>query len=141
MLRFGVGIILILHGLIVAAQSAGSFGPGSGVKNPSWVDWWPTALGESWALSKLGLERSAVSWLGGLLWLVSGLLLIAAGLGVLDVLIPHSAWRSLAVAGAGISLFMLFVYLHPLLIIGVLLDVAILVAILWADWPAASDLN
>jgi len=141
MLRLVIAAILVIHGLIVAAQSAGSFGSGGGVQNPSWVSWWPTALGDSWLLSWLGLERSVVAWLGGLLWLAGGLLLVAAGLGVVDVVVPHSAWRSLALGGAAVSLVMLLVYLHPLMTLGILLDVAILVVLLGTDWPPASALD
>lgn len=133
-----IGVLLIIHGLIVAAQSSGSFGPipPSGLQNPSWVSWWPTNLGRSWLLSSLSLERTPLIWqLGGVLWLASGIALVAAGLGVLGFLIPTSWWATLAVAGAAISLFMLVVYLHPLTVIGLGLSIAILVALVWVHWP------
>jgi hypothetical protein len=130
--------LLIVHGLIVAGQSSGSFGstPPSGLQNPSWVSWWPINLGRSWLLSWLGLERTPITWIVGLLWLASGIALVAAGFGVLGFIIPADWWRSLAVAGAAISLFLLVVYLHPLSIIGPILSLAILVALLWAHWPS-----
>ena len=135
-----IAAVLILHGLIVAAQSAGSFGPtpSSGLQNPAWVSWWPTNLGRSWLLSWLGLERTPITWIGGLLWLAGGIALVAAGLGVFGFVIPTDWWRGLAIAGAAISLFMLVVYLHPIAILGTGLSVVILVALLWARWPSAS---
>ncbi len=141
MLRFLITGFLVIHGLIVSAQSAGSFNPASAVQNPAWLSWWPAALGHSWLLSWLGLEKPPFSWLSGLLWLAGGLLLIAAGLGVVGVLIPQGLWRPLAISGAVVSLLMLLVYLHPFLGIGILADAAILVALLWAQWPAVSAIG
>ena len=135
-----IAAILIIHGLITAAQSSGSFSPTppSGIQNPAWVSWWPTNLGRSWLLSWLGLERTPITWIGGLLWLAGGIALAAAGLGVLGFIIPTDWWRGLAIAGAAISLFMLVVYLYPIAILGTGLSVVILVALLWARWPSAS---
>jgi hypothetical protein len=137
-MKFGIGILLILHGLIVAAQSSGNFGPTTpgGLQNPSWVSWWPMNLGRSWLLGWLGLERAPVSWMVGILWLAGGIALTAAGLGAMGIIIPSDWWRSLAVSGAAISLAMLIVYLHPLTILGTVLSVVILVALLWVRWPS-----
>jgi hypothetical protein len=130
--------MLVVHGLIVGAQSSGSFTARGGVANPSWVSWWPTALGQSWLLSRFGLERSPLAWVAGVLWIAGGILLVAAGLAVFGVLVPQGLWRPLATAGAVVSLFLLIVYLHPLLGVGMLADVAILVALVWAHWPQAA---
>ena len=93
-----IAVLLIVHGLIVTAQSSGSFKPVTGpigVENPSWVSWWPTQLGQSWLLSYLGLEKSPIVVIGGVLWLISGIALVAAGLGVIGFFIPIELWRSL----------------------------------------------
>ena len=140
MVRFIIAAILIIHGFIVSAQSIGGFKPGAGVVNPAWLNWWPTALGQSWLLSRLDLEK-ALSWVSGTLWLVGGLLLLAAGLSVFGFIIPQSYWRVLAVAGAAISLFMLLVYLHPFFGIGMLGSIAILIALLLAHWPTVSAIG
>ena len=136
-----ISILLILHGLIVAGQATGSFGSTipNEIQNPTFVSWWPVNLGRSWLFSWLGLEKSlAVYRIGGLLWLVGGIALIAAGLGLLGFNVPTAWWRDLAVAGGVISLFMLAVYLHPLTIIGTASSVAVLVATLWAKSPLVS---
>lgn len=136
-----ISILLILHGLIVAAQSSGSFGstiPGV-LQNPSFVSWWPINMGRSWLFSWLGVERTlAVYRIGGLLWLAGGIALVAAGLGVLGFIIPTDWWRDLAISGAAISLLMLVIYFHPLMIIGTVSSFAVLVALLWAKWPPTS---
>ncbi len=135
-----IAAVLILHGLITAFQSGGNFGstPPSGLQNPSWMSWWPTNLGRSWLLSWLGLERTPFTWISGLLWLAGGIALVAAGLGALGFIIPTDWWRTLAIAGGAISLFMLVVYLHPLMILGTGLSITILVALLWVHWPPTS---
>jgi hypothetical protein len=130
-----LAVLLIIHGLIVAAQAGGSFNPGPGIANPSWLPWWPTALGQSWLLSRPGLVGSPLVGVGGLLWLAAGVALVAAGLGILGVVVPPVWWRPLAVAGAALSLFMLFVYLHPFYTLGIGADVVLLVALLWLHWP------
>lgn len=139
-MKFLVGILLVLHGLIVALQSTGSFGsaPATGIQNPAWVSWWPVNLGRSWLLSLLGLEKAPITWVVGFLWLVGGLLLMAAGLGAMGWVIPVEWWRNLAIAGGAISLLMLVVYLHPLMLAGTLASVAVLVALVWARWPSST---
>ena len=136
-----ISILLIIHGLIVAGQSAGSFGSTipNALQNPSFVSWWPINMGRSWLFSWLGLEKTLIIYrIGGLLWLIGGIALVAAGLGVLGFVIPTDWWRSLAIAGAAVSLFMLTVYFHPITVIGTASSVAVLVALLWLRWPPTS---
>lgn len=131
-----IAVLLVIHGLIVAAQSPSSFNPGAGIPNPTWLNAWPAALGQSWLLSSLGIERSLIARSGGIVWLAAGILLVAAGLGALGVFVPTALWRSFALAGAAISLGMLVVYLHPFFIIGMATDLAILAAL----WSAKGSL-
>jgi hypothetical protein len=139
MLKNLIAVILIAHGLIVAAQSGGSFGSGnSQLVNPRWLSGWPTTLGHSWFLAAFKLEGTLVDKLFGLIWLASGLCIAAAALGILGFIIPKELWRTLAIFGASGSLVMLVLYLHPFYIVGVLVDIAILAALLWAKWPPES---
>ena len=133
-----ISALLIIHGLIVAAQSSGSFGSTipSELQNPSFVSWWPINMGRSWLFSWLGLERTLTVYrIGGLLWLVGGIALVAAGLGVLGFIIPADWWRGLAISGAAVSLFMLALYFHPIMIVGTAASLAVLIALLWLQWP------
>lgn len=121
-MKLAISIFLILDGLIVASQAAGSLGPTMPreIPNPAFLSWWPVNLGRSWLFSALGLERSpAAYWFGGVLWLFSGILLVAAGLGVWDYIVSAQWWRLLAIGGAAISLFMLAIYFHPMMILGI----------------------
>ena len=141
-MKFLIGVLLIIHGLIVAGQAAGSFGSTipRELQNPSFVSWWPINMGRSWLLAWLGLEKTLITYrIGGLLWLAGGITLVAAGLGVLGWIIPPDWWRSLAMIGAAISLFMLIIYFHPITIIGTASSLAVLVALLWAKWPPTSQ--
>jgi len=134
-------VLLIVHGLIVAGQSSGSFHPVGGVKNPSWLAWWPGNLGQSWLFSTLGVERSPVVRAGGVIWLAAGAALVAAGLGVLGFVVPSSGWRSFALAGGALSLVMLAVYLHPLYVAGIGSSIALVAALLSDGWPLLERLG
>jgi hypothetical protein len=136
-----IAILLIVHGMIVAAQSSGSFNPTGGAANPALFKGWPTQLGQSWLLVKLGAERTLLSQVCGILWLLAGLALITAGLGVLGIIIPAAWWRSLALTGAGLSLLMLAVYLHPLYGIGVGASILVLIALSAKSMPLLSNLG
>ena len=134
-MRIVVGVLLIIHGLITALQASGSFNPTGGTPNPKWVSWWPTALGQSWLLARLGLERSWVGALAGVLWLISAAGLIAAALGLFGLIVPAPWWRTLAGAGAVTSLVLFILYAHPLYAIGIGANIAILLVLLWLKWP------
>lgn len=136
-----IAVLLIVHGLIVAGQSSGSFNPIGGLQNPSWLNWWPANLGQSWLLSSLGVEQTLIARASGLLWLVAGMALIAAGLGVLEFMVPTTGWRVLALSGAAISLLMLAIYLHPFYGIGIIASVVLLAALLWKQWTLLEGLG
>jgi len=123
---------LIVHGLITTAIALGSFRLGEPILNPSWLGWWPTNLGESWLVSGLRLPDTLFSPLFALGWLAGGLLLIASGLALFDILLPQELWRQLAILGSAISLVMLVLYLHPLYVLGITLSAGILIALLTA---------
>jgi hypothetical protein len=136
-----ISVLLILHGLITSFQSAGSFNPGGGVANPKWLSWWPAALGQSWLFPRLGVEKSLLSTFSGILWLVSGIMLIAAGMGLFGFIIPVAWWRVLAGVGAAVSLFLYIFYAHPFFLVGMGANLAILLILLWLKWPSVAMLG
>lgn len=135
------GILLILHGLIVAAQSSASFKPAAGPANPGWLSWWPVNLGQSWLFVPSGAETSPIARGLGFLWLAAGLVIAAAGLSVLGIIFPVAWWRSLALTGAILSLIMLAIYLHPLFGIGIGASLLLLAALLIRQWPVLSQIG
>lgn len=140
-MKIFIAVLLIVHGFIVTAQSSGSFNPVGGLQNPSWLNWWSTNLGQSWLLSSLGVERTLIARAGGFLWLIAGITLVAAGLGVLGVIVPQTWWRSLALYGAILSLVMLVLYLHPFYSLGFAASILLLIALLWEQWPILEQLG
>jgi len=140
-MRIFVVILLIIHGLITASQSGGSFNPTGGVPNPKWVSWWPTSLGQSWLFARFDLERSFIGTMAGILWLISAASLIAAAFGLLGFIVPTPWWRVLAEVGAITSLVLLILYAHPLYAVGFGANLAILLVLLWARWPSPEVLG
>lgn len=128
--------LLILDGLIVAAQASGGLKAlAGGLSNSSWLMWWPTDLGQSWLLAGAGLERMPFTTWVSLISLAGGIALVAAGLSLQGMVVRPCWWQSLAIAGAMLSLIMFTIYLHPLYAIGIAANVAILVALLRNDSP------
>ncbi len=98
-------------------------------------------MGQSWLLVRLGIERTFAGTLAGILWLAAGAALIAAGMGLLNILIPTTWWRPLAGIGAGLSLLMLILYANPMYLVGIGANLAILIVLLWAQWPSPEVLG
>ena len=121
-----IGIVIIGHGLIVAGQSFGSLNTTNGqigISNPSFLNWWPSRFGQSWLLSMLNLERSPFNILISILWILSGLSLVIAGIGIL---VNANWWTNIIILGAILSLILLIIYLHPFFIVGIIIDLIIL---------------
>lgn len=72
---------------------------------------------------------------------------IAAGLGLIDWLVPHDSWRTLATVSAVISLVALalfwnsFVAFFPNKIGAIVVNVAVLWGLLVANWPTEADIG
>jgi hypothetical protein len=92
---------------------------------------------QSWLLTGV-LGDTLTRLVGSIVWLLAVAGFVAAGAGLLG---QQAWWRGLAVGAAGVSLLGLILFARggdaqPLLSAG-LMDVAILVALLWAQWPSA----
>jgi hypothetical protein len=108
MWRFLVIAFLFGHGAIVAAQVIG--------------------VPDSWLFE----QRKA---LGIALTLAAGAAFVIAGAG----LWAHAEWwRAVAVAGAALSLVFFGVFFQPVILFGMALDVAVIVALVWLQWPTKS---
>jgi hypothetical protein len=71
--------------------------------------------------------------LGLALTLAAGAAFVIAGAG----LWAHADWwRALAVTGAALSLFVVF--FQPVILFGMALDIAVIVALVWLEWPTKS---
>jgi hypothetical protein len=124
--RIVIGIVILVHGTGHALFLA----PCLGI-----TKWGQVA--HSWLLSR-PVGDVATRFIGGLLWLLVIGGFIAAFAGLLG---QYPWWRPLAAASAGVSLLALALFLgggdlQPITS-AALMDIAILVALLWANWPSA----
>ena len=133
MLKIALGILFILHGLVHVALAAAP-DPGDDETKPGAFF---TAVDRSWLLLQLGLSAAAIRWTGLILVALSTVGFVLAGLGILGLPGLSAIWRSAAVVSSCLSLLLLIIFWHPWLIVGVLIDVSILFALLWAQWPPA----
>lgn len=133
-----LGGVLVVHGLITTMIGVGGVTNPNGpaMTLPSWFSWWPGPFGRSWLFEALHLGTGA-SVLGGLVWLVAGVTLVAAGLGWLGVPGVRDLWQTLAFVGAAVGLLALAVYFHPLYLVAVAIDLAVVV-LLWGRLTTAT---
>lgn len=107
------------------------------------VDSWSS---RSWLLTNLIGDRA--SRVASLLMFLAALLgFVGASLALMDWLLPHDWWRSLAVISAAISLAALTLFWNafptffPNKIGAIAVDTAVLVGLLWFDWPAEAAIG
>jgi len=129
MWRIVIAVVLLAHGI---GHSLGLFPAFGLAKNERWTD-------HSWLLTNFIVE-SAARWSGVVLWLAAMFGFIGSALGFYGVLIPQ--WRLLAIGSAIVSLAGLSLYWNAFPSLGnkigaIAVDVIILVALLWAHWPAS----
>ncbi len=136
--QFLVGVLLALHGLITTMIGAGAVSnpAGPAMALPSWFNWWPGPFGRSWIMEALALGTPAAV-VGGLIWLVAGIALMAAGVGYLGFAPLAGQWPILAVVGGGLGLVAVALYFHPLYLAALVINV-VLVVVAWGRIGAAS---
>ena len=97
-------------------------------------------LARSWLLS--GLGEPTLRIISSLFWILAAIGSLAACLGFLDVLVPSSLWRQLAVGSAVVSLLGLGLFWNTwpaFNTIGALsMNIVVLITQLWLYWPPTS---
>jgi hypothetical protein len=126
LLRLVTGAFLILHGLIHLGAAVAAR-PGV-----SREGLWAFFTTDSRLLRGQGPQVTRP--VGIALLVLASVGFVLAGLAEL---LGLGAWRVVAAASALDSLLLLILFWHRLLEVGVFLNVAILVALLWAGWPPA----
>jgi len=131
-MRFILGAFIVLHGmvhLLYFGQSARYF-----ELKPGMV--WPDG---SWAFSKL-LEHEAVRNLASIVLILAALGLIGGGVGLL---LNQAWWRPVVVSGAAFSSLVYILFWNGKMqnldgqgMVAILIDIAILLAVLVFRWPA-----
>jgi hypothetical protein len=94
---------------------------------------WPFELGKSWLLGPLGLDAEAIRMVGlALIAVTMGAFALAALTAV--GLVPAALWPATVTIGAVASIVLLGVYFSPWFVIGLAIDLALLWAVLVANW-------
>ena len=88
---------------------------------------WPFVLTRSWLLTPLGLNANTIKAIGTGLWILTVVGYVLAGLGFLGVPVLQSVWQSLTVAASITSLVLLVLFWHLWLVLGIVIDVALIV--------------
>jgi hypothetical protein len=115
------GVLLAIHGFITLAVGTGSIANPKGVAVPG-VDWFHTALGQSWMLS------GDTAKLGAGLWLIAGAGLVITAAAVLGIGLPTNTWPTLGLFSAVVGLLAVALFFHPYYAIAVGVDIAIVAA-------------
>jgi len=120
-----IGILMAIHGIITLAIGGVAVG---GAPTPPEMNrlpgagWYPVPLGDSWLL------HGTAARVGGVLWLMAGLGLLATAASMFGVGVPTSAWRAIGLISASTGLAALVVFFHPYYAIAIIVDVAIIAA-------------
>lgn len=99
---------------------------------------WPFATDRAWSVTRLGLDPALLRWLvlGLIAATVAGYAVAAmTALGIL----PTSIWPAAIAIGSIASLGLLVVCFHPWLVLGVVIDVALLWSSLVVGWQPGEN--
>ena len=135
-LRIIIGLVLLVHGI----GHTMAFFPALKISS---TDTWHH---RSWLLTPL-IGETASRVISIILFGSAFVGFIAAALGLFGWLVPHDLWRTLAVVSAVISLVALalfwnsFVAFFPNKIGAIVVNIAVLVCLLWLNWPTEADIG
>ena len=135
-LRLIIGLVLLVHGI----GHVMAFLPALNITSTNkWHH-------RSWLLTPV-IGDTASRVISIILYGAAFIGFIAAALGLFGWLVPHDLWRSLAVVSAVISLIALalfwnsFASLFPNKIGAIAVNIAVLVCLLWLNWPTEADIG
>ena len=99
---------------------------------------WPFMLDRSWLLTPLGVRPGVARSVGLILVLIT-LASYTLAAAIVAGVIPGSLWPAAIVLGSVSSITLLALFFHPWLVVGVVIDLALIAVVLWAGWsPMAS---
>jgi hypothetical protein len=131
MLKIALGVFIIAHGLVHAILAIAPNPADPNAKPGAFF----TAAERSWLLPQFSLNAATIQWIGIILVGLSTMGFVLAGLGIFGVAGLSAIWRTVAIVSAIVSLLLLIIFWHPWLPVGVLIDLSLLIALLWAKWP------
>jgi len=110
------------------------------------ASWLKGRTSHSWLLSNL-LGEVATRAVSIVLFLAALIGMVGAALGLLGWIVPSEYWRTLAIVSAVISLITIalywnaFIFLFPNKVGAIGVNLAVLVCLIWADWPSKTDIG
>jgi hypothetical protein len=125
------GLLLTLHGLMHAGLASTKI-PGDPERHPR------RFFVRSRLLTALGFSEAGSRFLGLVLAALAALGFTASGFGLFGVPFLATSWRAITVESSVVSALLIMLFWHPLLVIGVMVDAAILASPLWLQWPPPS---
>jgi hypothetical protein len=135
-LRLLAALFLIAHGWIHYSLTTVPVPAPGALRTPFWPSWWRENTDPQWLASRLGLQAGLVRSAGWILWVAVVAGFCFAGLGLLNILGLNAIWQGAGIFGAIASLLLLIFYWHPWLVVGAVIDLAVLVGI-WQQLPAS----
>ncbi len=135
-LRILIGLFLIAHGWVHFSLTAVPAPRPGAPRTPFWPSWKRAETDPLWPASRLGLSPAAVRNAGSALWAAALAAFCIAGLGL--IFLPGQAlvWQAAGIVGAAASLILLVFYWHPWLVMGVVIDLAVIAGVV-LRWPPA----
>jgi hypothetical protein len=133
-LRILTGVLFLLHGVIHGILAV--------IPNPNAAKPVAATFFSEWASSWLlgGLSGRTVQTIAIVLAVIAGAGFFAAGLAMLDFVLPHDWWRPLAIASSVLSLVLCALFWNVYLIVGPVVAVGIIVALGFVHWPTETAL-
>jgi hypothetical protein len=98
---------------------------------------WPFDLRASWLAARAGTRAEAVVAVGRVLAVVTFVLSMLAALATVGILVPVAWWQGLVLASSLASLTMLVVWFAPMLLLGILIDLALAWLAIAGPWSPA----
>jgi hypothetical protein len=129
---FGHGWVHLMFLFPRPARSEGGK-PATGKAAPDW----PFDLRASWIATRTGSGPGAFVAVGRLLVVVTFVLFALAALATAGILVPAAWWQGLLVASSLASLGMLVVWFAPTLLLGILIDIALVWLAIAGPWSPA----
>jgi hypothetical protein len=127
-MNFLLGAFLVGHALIHASYLTPA--PPRTADGPEW----PFEMAQSWLVTGAGLDPAVVRTLGTALVLTTIALLVAAGLSTVGWLVPPEWWSFLVVGGGVASALTLAMFFHPWIVLGLVIDAALLWVAVGTGW-------
>lgn len=123
-LRIVLGIFFILHGLVHPIMA---LVPAPNQNPPILGDFWK----RSWLFGDGPAIKAMIFILAGLCFVV----FLAAGLSLMGIIFPVAWVKGLILAGAIISLVTLIVFWNTWFVVGIVINIALLIAAFAVKWP------